>query len=92
MTEEEAKKKWCPFARAQQFQSVHNVSSAIGEPVADNPAVNRDTMNVNCIGSACMAWRVSEMAYFDRWGRPVKATDNAAVKEKDLGGICGLAG
>jgi hypothetical protein len=46
MTEDEAKTKWCPFARAQSM----------------NVAVSRDGFGAAydtclCIGSACMAWR-----------------------------------
>ena len=50
MTEEEAKTKWCPFARAQTADT----DAA--------PAVNRTLrggidLGCHCIGSACMAWR-----------------------------------
>ncbi len=54
MTEDEAKKKWCPFSR-----QVAVVSREVGASVA---TANRDSgehygvQNVNCIGSQCMAW------------------------------------
>lgn len=49
MTEEEAKTKWCPFARVD--------STAANRP---NPGPNCDVTAgwPPCIGSACMAWRV----------------------------------
>lgn len=48
MTEEEAKTKWCPFARVD--------STAANRP---NPGPNCDVTAgwPPCIGSACMAWR-----------------------------------
>lgn len=56
MTEDEAKTKWCPFAR---FTSASNSPSSNrwrkslpeDEPYALNPVPCR------CIGHACMAWR-----------------------------------
>jgi hypothetical protein len=56
MTEEEAKTKWCPYAR-------HAYSTDRFE--TNPPAVSCNRMlekeqqaeGCNCIGSACMAWR-----------------------------------
>lgn len=50
MTEDEAKEKWCPFARA----GIYAGNGAV--------AVNRHTMAVSdsdtrCIGSGCMMWQ-----------------------------------
>jgi hypothetical protein len=48
-TEEEVGKKWCPFARHAYFPEFNGTAAA---------AVNRPQATpVNCIGSACMAWR-----------------------------------
>lgn len=47
MTEDEAKKKWCPFGRMGEEEM------AINREYQDKPV----TM---CYGSVCMAWRWSE--------------------------------
>lgn len=48
MTEDEAKTKWCPFARPL-------AEDAFGEPIT---GINRPLHEKNfCLGSQCMAWR-----------------------------------
>lgn len=57
MTEEEAKKKWCPFGR-QPYDTGSHVKAADQQYVTANrpgPSENGWTL---CIGSNCMAWRV----------------------------------
>jgi len=46
MTEKEAKTKWCPLARLSEMGGTYNRTG----PEA----------NLQCIGSACMAWRTKE--------------------------------
>lgn len=81
MTEDEAKTKWCPFAR---------VSVGIECLVApDHRAVTRDANGIatgidqNCIGSICMAWR---------WGREEVGDNPRMTKRSEADGYCGLAG
>lgn len=50
MTEDEAKTKWCPFARVEG-------PYAYGNPAINRTAKNQPAKNTRCIGSACMAWR-----------------------------------
>lgn len=58
MTEEEAKQKWCPFARVIDVID-EGQQSAVGA------AVNRFSPHepaTPCLGSGCMAWRLSGSA------------------------------
>lgn len=77
MTEQEAKERWCPFARVlnQKYFPAHNrIVSSMGSEM--NPRTSR------CIGSACMAWR---------WVRTDRSTADRI--DIDLTrGYCGLAG
>lgn len=93
MTEEEAKTKWCPFAR------VGGETSGLG-------SLNRDGAKgpieqARCIASACMAWRKEAAPSGIERIRAHRAEHNstlavavAAVKAEDVivGGFCGLAG
>lgn len=52
MTEEDAKAKWCPFARTRGFAT----EAAVNRPFPGNTGdIVRD--ECTCIASACMAWR-----------------------------------
>lgn len=94
MTEEEAKTKWCPFAR---------VSCASG-PETGNHAANRTPTGLHnesslssgsfCIGSACMAWR-EEKTFKPTHVGVVGTRENPEYElggEIRKGGYCGLAG
>lgn len=100
MTEDEAKKKWCPFVRAQNFQP----------DGSQNPAVNRPEGNFDCIGSSCMAWRElhPRETREDHSGAPAFMAERAVKTGRivrregpsgsygklilDAVGFCGLAG
>lgn len=89
MTEEEAKGKWCPFARyAMREEPAANrwkQSEGADEPHALNPVPCR------CIGSACMAWRWSAGATFDA-KRGFFVQDLGEHGVGHARGYCGLAG
>lgn len=83
MTEDEAKTKWCPFARAQTADT------------ETAPAVNRTLQGApdigcHCIGSACMAWR--DTTFTDSVYTEPSSSDPGVRYEKKPGGYCGLAG
>ncbi len=49
-TTEEAKKKWCPFARTPNYINITAAST--------NRNLNGEALNSSlCIGPACMAWQ-----------------------------------
>ena len=76
LTEEQARAKWCPFARTH-IGAMHG---------AGNVAINRSPSpikEVNCIASACMAWRQAQTS---DWQRPDGAM---IVGHRDLGGVPG---
>lgn len=102
MTEDDAKMKWCPFAR-------------IGSEQTGLGSLNRDSVRgvqlaqARCIASACMAWRWSEgkrsAAFLEavraHMGSEAKPNFNASVQAvyaergeqfERVEGRCGLAG
>lgn len=52
MTEEEARTKWCPFARAYDSDDIGGATST-NRPLQ----YERPRKDLNCIASGCMAWR-----------------------------------
>ena len=87
MTEEEAKMKWCPFARPSQ-----NHPDGCGE-VRGNRVLPHEPRHYPddclCLGSDCMAWR------WYKW----QETENVAgflpetrTHTSTMDGHCGLAG
>ena len=85
MTEDEAKTKWCPFARVD--------NTAANRVSAQSFAPGGDAL---CIGSACMAWR-SRPQWRVRsdypWVDGVPHGDNKGPNnETRAAGFCGLAG
>jgi len=54
MTEEEAKTKWCPFARSRSIEYGKS-QNLMG--YTTYMAYNHDVPTTTCIASECMAWR-----------------------------------
>jgi hypothetical protein len=89
MTEDEAKTKWCPFARP-----VVGVPKGIGSTITGN-RIGSDISGSLCIASACMQWRWSEEE--DHLQNTYDDNGNWAGRQqiafgKDRQGHCGLAG
>lgn len=77
MTEEEAKTKWCPFARVPGI-SLGGHGIAINRSTEDDP--KQKSLTPKCIGSDCMAWRED------------LTRDEASQGFAAQSGHCGLAG
>lgn len=79
ITEQEAKKRWCPFARI----IVSGVSANRNHPgVADDCCL--------CIASTCMTWRAIETSEFNDRANAEFRTSGKRLKCDT--GYCGLAG
>jgi hypothetical protein len=81
LTEEEAKTKWCPFARTPIYIDIAAASTNRNLKGGALPSSS-------CIGSSCMSWRWESYASRDN---PTRAP--GAGHSFDLTrGYCGLAG
>ena len=79
MTEDEAKTKWCPHARAS------NAYAELGTSVNRGSKGDADK-DCLCLGSICMAWR---------WlltPEEAKENNDNELLEDTEAGYCGLAG
>lgn len=89
MTEEEAKTKWCPFARTQYVGEPDKNGDRYRESYPANrmyaPDLGCGTDAALCIASACMAWRQT-----DNYVGPCAAGEDAPTPKP--AGYCGLAG
>jgi hypothetical protein len=91
VTEDEAKMKWCPFARVQH--EAHDRDPILGSDNMERfntraVAVNRHEAGAPkagalCIASACMAWLVPHN---------VVDQDGYGIPNTQGSGFCGLAG
>ena len=87
MTEDEARQKWCPFARVAMISS-----SDIECPPCNRLAIDgvsgleKNPAGARCIASDCMAWRWHTSP---AQAVEINARGNAGAKAH---GVCGLAG
>jgi len=91
VTEDEARKKWCPFARVPDGGGVTGAVTATNRHAGrktggdGKPRILRG--NAMCIGSECMAWRKAEIIRrVDGGGYALSTYTTRTV------GFCGLAG
>lgn len=54
VTEEQARKKWCPFVRVEGNNRLYNTTT---------DGFDAEHRFQHCIGSMCMAWRVFSFSY-----------------------------
>lgn len=93
MTEEQAKAKWCPFARVG---SLGGMRSGWNRPESESFGHRERIGGENhCIASACMAWRwrtERNPAYrpIAAWPEPTNTPPSHITSETHGG--CGLAG
>ena len=83
MKEEEAKKKWCPWARVSTLVTgVDFNESPVGGAACNRPPKGDSTMNDDalCIASDCMMW------FWDEW----MLDKNQRVTTEGCSGHCGL--
>jgi hypothetical protein len=108
MTEEEAKTKWCPFARSHVSATITRDRNPFQVAMtAVNRVENTDSppQYTFCLGSFCMAWRWevfpgAEEEYrflFQGEDRPPPGegwlrTERGWSRKKTPEGFCGLAG
>lgn len=106
MTEDEAKTKWCPQARAVVVGENRKLGFAGNRGVNHDKSIHENPPWARCIGSACMAWRWRMTGDFrakiaaikehrTRFGTTlVEAKDavEAGWTDHPTDGFCGLAG
>lgn len=89
MTEDEAKTKWCPFAR--MLSHIYSQDGA-GRTFEGGYSYNRSPdhgegylpTGAKCIGSACMAWRWNDMTYdrpLELWSKSKGQRVNSAYSD-----------
>jgi hypothetical protein len=62
MTEDEAKKKWCPCARTVEKWNDGTSSPRNRVAIGESTTEVHNLVGTKCIASACMAWRWSMSA------------------------------
>jgi hypothetical protein len=96
MTEDEAKTKWCPFARGIIEHGGNRMAYGAGEPaLPDEAQVEYGAEMADlfpCIGSACMAWRWR----YEQTNKPPLGQASwpqvEPIYARTEQGFCGLAG
>ena len=64
-TEQEAKERWCPLARAHSEVRAKPWWHWLFRFPINRGRVGNPAMNTQCIGRTCMAWRVGEHSTHD---------------------------
>lgn len=88
-TEQEAREKWCPFARVVEV--VDDGEAIEGFPVGNRSTQHRSHPHAHCIASDCMAWRKSGQIGIGPNGEKRYRDMDGRTRWVDVG-YCGLAG
>lgn len=83
MIEDEANKKWCPFARV-------NFPASEGSAGSNRFCDGTPFYNANCLGEKCAAWRFEKETVTDVF--PGEEDMLGTEHESPDQGYCGLAG
>jgi hypothetical protein len=92
-TEEEAKTKWCPFARvAVGFHGLFAVGNRFSDSMGGTPEVKTAALErARCLGSACMAWTPYLKTVYRAPHQAAGITQAGGLEFEDTGkGYCGL--
>lgn len=96
MTEDEAKNKWCPFARVASLDDDREDVSARNRWSRDGETKWGPVAGAACIGSACMAWQweqeANQPALLDWAHGDMAAPAPPSTRQSTVAGFCGLAG
>lgn len=93
MTEEEAKTKWCPFARVKTWTAENGGGVPDNAASANRTHQGRQITGSSCIASACMAWRWGNEADGETPAyRTTRVKDSPGHFDNAPLGYCGLAG
>ncbi len=90
MTEDEAKKKWCPFVRVSCNADNTRLFDNRGHAMKEG-----DNTHLLCLGSECMLWRTTGKSYLPKGAAKrtevsTKVTIPIGIKDVQLVGRCGL--
>lgn len=91
MTEDEAKTKWCPFARTAYIAINKDTGQAIAAISVNRGLDLQPSERACCIASACMAWRWTDQ-YTDTRTGTTATLGSYPPGVLDGTGFCGLAG
>lgn len=82
MTEDEAKAKWCPFARTVEAWPTGPTAprNRVVKSSDDEQTLLEGLVGVQCVASACMAWRWSEAKRTAAFLEAVQAHMQASAK------------
>lgn len=90
LTEEDARKRWCPFVRIAGPQGSEAAGTSYNRWPGGQHEDDVFTLNSKCVGSRCMAWRPSQTEAFKNMAEARYRLDGRRLSSDT--GYCGLAG